>query len=237
MERGGRGTDRKMRKKRPHQFIAIAFLFIGGLLGFMALEKCWLWAWPAANCVWVGLAYFGVGGRVFGKRNDGTLNWGAVILLLPFLIINWSTWYVQNFVSSENAVDEVAPGLWLGRRVFRDQLPEGVTLVVDMTSEFANPGYGVSYLAVPTLDAFVPEKNAFLSAVVRAAEHSGGVLIYCANGHGRSAVMMGAVLLKKGLAKSVAHAEEMIIAARPLSAWHPAQRVFLNQIEREIQHG
>ena len=223
-----------MRKKRPHQLIAIAFLLIGSLLIYPIFTLHWHWVWPASNCLWVGLAYFTVGGRVFGKRDDGTLMPVAMILLLPFLLINWATWYAQNFFSSENPVDEVAPGLWLGRRVFDSQVPKDTALVIDMTAEFANPGYSVSYFAVPTLDAFVPDRQRFLAAVERAAKQTGGVLIYCANGHGRSAVMMGAVLMKKKLAASVAEAEAMIVVARPLCAWHPAQRALLNEVAEEL---
>ena len=156
----------------------------------------------------------------------------AVVLLLPFLLVTWATWYVQNFFSSESAINEVAPGLWVGRRVFSKELPPSVTLVVDMTSEFPNPGYEkhVKYLTIPTLDAFVPAKAKFIEGAEIAAKHNGGVLIYCANGHGRSTAMMGAVLMKKNLVKTVPEAELLIISARPLAAWHPAQRALLETL-------
>jgi len=221
-----------MKPKRPHQRIALAFILIGSLLGYQAVSVCWLWAWPAFNCLWVGCAYFGIGGQVFGKREDGTMMSEAVLLLLPFLLVTWATWYVQNFFSSESATNEVAPGLWVGRRVFSHELPPSVTLVVDMTSEFSNPGYEkhVEYLTIPTLDAFVPSKARFVAGAEAAAKHEGGVLIYCANGHGRSTAMMAAVLMKKNLVKSVAEAERLVVLARPLAAWHPAQRALLEAL-------
>jgi protein-tyrosine phosphatase len=225
-----------MRKKTPHHWIAFAFLLIGGLLLYESVVLHWHWIWPASNCLWVGGAYYTVKGRVFGKRDDGELAPFAVFLLLPFLLINWATWYFQNWISSENPHDEVSPGLYFGRRPFEEQLPEGVSLVVDMTSEFANPGYaeGVAYIAVPTLDAFVPDDALFLDAVRRAALWEGGVFVNCANGHGRSALMVGAILMRRGLAKSVEEAEAEIVRARPLAAWHPAQRAMLERLSESL---
>ncbi|PIP84103.1 MAG: hypothetical protein CO113_01690 [Elusimicrobia bacterium CG_4_9_14_3_um_filter_62_55] len=221
-----------MKKKRPHELISGAFLLIGILLGYQAAVESILWIWPASNCLWVGAAYYTVKGRVFGKRDDGTLDPVAAFCLLPFLLITWATWHAQNWLSNENPFDEVSPGLYLGRRPLQKDLPLGVSLVVDMTSEFSNPGYadGVTYVTVPTLDAFVPDAEPFLAAAETAASWEGGVFVHCANGHGRSAAMAGAILLRRGIARSVAQAEAEIVRARPLAAWHPVQRAMLRRL-------
>ncbi|MFH2203278.1 MAG: hypothetical protein ABIJ96_09210 [Elusimicrobiota bacterium] len=224
-----------MRRKRPHQLIAAAFLSIGALLVYWSLDGGgWkqLMLWPAANCLAVGSAYFGLAGRVFGKRDDGTMRWWIVVLMLPFLLINWATWHAQIFFSRENVLDEIVPGLFLGRRAYERELPEAVTLIIDMTSEFPRLKYAPrrGYKSLPTLDAFVPEEGAFMELARQAASAEGGVFIHCANGHGRSAALAAAVLLLRGVAKDVAEAESMIVAARPACAWHPAQRALLQRL-------
>ncbi|HAH07533.1 MAG TPA: hypothetical protein DCM05_13615 [Elusimicrobia bacterium] len=196
----------------------------------------WILLWPALDCLLVGSAYYGSAGRVFGKRPDGSMKGPVVLLMLPFLLVNWTVWHAQVFFTRERAADEVAPGLYLSRRVFERELPEAVTLVVDLTAEFPKPVYSArrGYLCLPTLDAFVPEEAAFLAAARRAAAHEGGVLIHCANGRGRSAAFMAAVLMAKGTARSLAEAEEMIVKARPSAAFHPAQRALLEGVGPEL---
>jgi protein-tyrosine phosphatase len=226
--------------KRPHQFIAAAFGIIGGLLVYWAADMGgWGWAllWPASNCLAVAAAYFTVSGKVFGKRMDGTLRSWVVLLMLPFLVINWTTWHAQVLLSSEPALHEIAPGLFLGRRVFDEEVPESVSLIVDMTAEFPRPDYRseLQYRTLPTLDAFVPATEAFVGLAREVAKHSGGVVVHCANGHGRSAALVAAVLLLRGVAKDVAASEEIIVAARPGCAWHPAQRALLLAVAGDLQ--
>lgn len=187
----------------------------------------------------MGAAYYGSAGRVFGKRPDGGMDGPLVLLMLPFLLVNWTTWHLQRLFDRERPVCEVSPGLFLGRRLFEGELPEAVTLIVDLTAEFPKLRYAEkrAYLCLPTLDAFVPDEEAFLGVARQAAAHEGGVLVHCANGRGRSAALVAAVLLAKGAARSLAEAEALIVKARPSAAFHPAQRALLERLEAKLLSG
>ncbi len=176
----------------------------------------------------VAAAYFvpGWGGRVFGKRPDGARAGAVVAWMLPFLMVQYLTWRLQVLLSPEDAFNEAAPGLYVGRRPLPGEHPAGLELVVDVTAEFPKPDYhpeGVGYAALPTLDAFVPEPEPY-AALVRKAASARSVLVHCANGHGRSAAFAAAVLVRRGLAKDVDEGMALVRRARPACRLNPAQR-------------
>src|SRR4051812_1609170 len=108
------------------------------LIGYAAVLQglAWLLLWPAVSFLLVAAAYSGLGPCMFGKRTSGQIAWWALLLLLPFFFLAWSVWHLQRLFSKEDCWNEVAPGLFLGRRSFASELPPGVGLVVDLTSEF-----------------------------------------------------------------------------------------------------
>ncbi len=229
----------RMPKKRPHHQIAAAFVVIGGMLGIYAVDGGgWYLAllWPASNCLAVGFAYLGPAGAVFGKRKDGTFRPWIALPMLPFLLVTWATWHAQILLSREAAWHEVYPGVFLGRRAYEHELPDSVNMVIDMTAEFGPPKYaeGRNYVALPTLDAFVPNENDFIAFARMAARHPEGVFVHCANGHGRSAAMVAAILIAKGAVPDIDGAEEMIMRSRPLCAWHPVQRALLVRVAAKL---
>ena len=90
--------------------------------------------------------------------------------------------------------------------------------MVDLTAEFAEPRSvrnGRTYLCLPMLDAAAPEAAALQRAVLSVVDWDGPVYVHCALGHGRSAMLVMAVLLETGRAASVAEAERMVRAVRP----------------------
>lgn len=214
-----------------------AVTYLVAALLITALAVCvggWalLLLWPAVACLLVGLGYAGLGVAVFGKRRDGRLAPWAWLCLLPYLAFTWAWWRLKRKISTEPLYHEVAPGLWVGRRVLGGELPRGVQLVVDVTCEFAEPSSVLQrceYRALPILNYGTPRKAALL-ALVSELEAREGLYIHCAQGHGRSATVAAALLMHRGRVAGWAEAVEEIVRVRPKAHLEPCQEQFLREL-------
>lgn len=213
-----------------------AMLILLGLaqlaLAYPLRPVSWLIGWSGLSWVVAGCGYAFLGARVFGKQKDGRLPLGNVVLLLPFLLVTWLLWHLQIALSKEPHHVEVAPGLWLGRRCYARELPPDIQTLVDLTAEFAEPSTareGRVYLCLPTLDASIPTVSAFNDLVESIARSEAPVYLHCALGHGRSATVIVAVLVAKGIDTSLASAEQRVKAARPGIEINAAQQALLQQ--------
>ena len=185
----------------------------------------WLLLWPAAALLLVGLAYGCFGAAVFQKQ-AGRLSWAAGLLLLPYRIGAWwsSRWFTRHQVPAA----EVVSGLWLGRAPGRADLCFPVA-ILDLTAEFSRPNASQQwpYCSVPLLDLAVPTPAELAQAVAALDElwPTGPVLVHCALGYSRAAVVVAAWLLHRGLAATPEAAVARVQAARPqvvLSIGHRA---------------
>lgn len=198
----------------------------------------WALAWPALAVTAVGFGYLGLGPGVFGKREDGTLRGPHFALLLPYHVVAWLRVRWDAWRHREDAWNEVAPGLFLGRIVGAEGLPPGTRVVVDLTSEFAISAAtrsGRDYHCLPALDTSVPSYDAFARLARRIAAHPGPVYVHCAAGHGRSATFAAALLIARGRAGDVESAEAMLRAARPTVRLHGAQRAMVRRFADELR--
>ena len=190
----------------------------------------WILLWPAASCGWAGLAYLAVGPKAFGKRPDGALAWWSVAVLFPLLLYMWTLWHVLVWVSRENAVDLLQPGVYMGRRLRGHEVPSGVTLIVDLTSEFfelATVREGRTYRAYPMLDASACSPVALIEIAQTMCQHQGGILVHCAQGHGRTGLICAVYLLVQGSATCAADALQQVQAKRLGIRLNSAQRLAL----------
>ena len=98
----------------------------------------WLLLWPAAVMVAVSIAYLVRAPAAFGKRPDGTLPFWAWLAWGPWraFVYMWIAHEGARRITSEPVGNEVAPGIWVGRRPRPGELPPGVTIVVDLCAEF-----------------------------------------------------------------------------------------------------
>lgn len=152
----------------------------------------------------------------------------AVVPLLPYLASTWLVWWLQRLVVREDCWNEVAPGLYLGRRAWVHELPAGVDLVVDLTAEFREPvavRAGRAYRCVPTLDAPSPPVEVLRSLAAEIAAWPGKAYLHGAAGHGQSAVVAASVMITRGLASTVEEAEAALRRARPGVVMRHGQRL------------
>jgi protein-tyrosine phosphatase len=211
----------------------VFFLLVVGLLAHLGyrLESPlrWALAWPALSFALVGLAYLLGRGEIFGKRETGRVPAWSLLLHAPYLVLTRGIWILQQALGREDPANEVAPGVWVGRRPSPSDLPPECGLVVDLTCEFpvhAGVARQVDYLGLPTLDGTAPSE-ASLRRVAELASDTRVVLFNCAAGHGRSATAAAALLLTRGTASSVEEAVGLMKAARPGIGLNRAQRAAL----------
>lgn len=221
----------------PHRTgYAAIFALLG--LGFMSaaaqnLGAGWLLLWPACTCLVVAGAYAGAGSRVFGKSANGGQSWAALLVLLPYILVAWVTWRIARMLSNEPACSEVAPGLWIGRRPIAGEIPPGASLVVDLSCELWEPASVRSkrhYVCVPMLDASLCDRVMLDQLVRRISAAEGGVLIHCAQGHGRSAAVAAAVMINRGIVPDLAQAISRIQARRPRARVNSSQRRIIQRL-------
>jgi hypothetical protein len=203
------------------------------LLGAVLGGAGWLLVWTGGCFLALAAAYAGLGPGILGKQVNGSRAWWALVLWMPYFLLTWLAWHLERLWSGEEWWHEFAPGLWLGRRPWRNSLPPGINLIVDLRAEFAASRKAIAgrtYFCLPTLDTSVPNVDAFVELVRKVMAWNGAVYIYCASGHGRSATVAAAVLIGKGLAKDVHQAEEMLRQVRPGVRLKKVQRALVKQV-------
>jgi protein-tyrosine phosphatase len=194
--------------------LALAFGAWAVKLGGLGL----LLLWPATACALVATAYALNRPGMILKRPDGRLPWGALLLYLPPLLGLWGRWYTLRLLRLEEPWVRVAPGLWLGRRPLAGELPPEVSLVVDLTGEWHRAA-GVRELphhSLVCLDGMpFPDLDALRRLVDEVTPDPRPTYVHCAAGHGRSALVVAALMVRRGLAATPEEAQARLKALRP----------------------
>jgi protein-tyrosine phosphatase len=206
-----------------------AFGLLALACGYLAWrDQSVLWGWLAFSFLAVCAAYFKAGPRLFGKRLDGSTALWALLLWLPYFLLTWGIWYLARLVKRKPHAHEIVPDLWLGAWPnTAKRLPPNTALIVDLTAEFPRKAKVGEYLCLPTLDADAPTPEALQTAVAAIQASSGPVYVHCAAGHGRSATVVAAVLITRGLVRDVDDAEAQMQKIRPGVRLTPPQRRLL----------
>jgi protein-tyrosine phosphatase len=210
--------------------MAMLFLCVAGcfaaLTGFVG-GLTWILVWPAFSLVIVAIGYLRADPSVLGKQADGTLYWPHALWLMPYFSAAELAWYLVRVLGGEDPWHEVERGLYLGRRAQHWELPARIGLVLDMTAEFVEPvevRTGRVYVCVPALDASVPKVPELVDAIARIATFEGNIYVHCAAGHGRSAMAMAVLLVVRGAARDLEHAEQLMRRVRPRVKLRTTQR-------------
>lgn len=202
----------------------------------------WLMAWlwldlslaVSAVAAWGALSLFAVvvlyALAAFGYHTGPVLKGERLALLqpvfFPFRAMSVAIYALARKFRTEEVVCEVAPGVYLGPRLFDAERAKldavGASVIVDLTSELlTSPVYSrepFERIAHTLLDRSFPSDDDLDALVARVLEHLGAgrrVFIHCAFGRGRSALVACAVVLAVGRARTAEEAVALVKAARP----------------------
>lgn len=213
--------------------IGILFIITGILLANYAITCQSLFLsviliWSSVSFGLVGFSYLFNTTLLFGKNREGKQNIINIFILLPYLLYLWGTWHCLRLFKSENAIDRIDENLFIGRRLFRDELPENIDTVVDLTCEFSEDRLIVNktdYHNFQILDASVPKYDELAKFIDELRKSDNRIFIHCAEGHGRTALVASLLLIAKGKANTLNEAYDMLKIKRPLVKLNSAQKI------------
>lgn len=195
----------------------------------------WLLFWAALSCFVAAAAYAWNRPDVFGKV-DGRLSAWRSLVAGPYLAAFWLACTGMRAWRRLPPVTEVAPGIWVGGRIRKADLPPDIELVVDLVAEFPEP-WGVrshpGYRCLPVLDGAHPADEEAFRALLREVESAqGAVLFHCDSGIGRAPTAAIAALLERGIVSEPGVALELIRKSRPRA--HPTRTdlAFIDRVWR-----
>ncbi len=201
--------------------IALFFVSLASAFGAWAYAlggAGWLLLYPAVACGLVGLSYTLNLPVMVGKRADGSLPAWSIALYLPVYLGLWGRWHALRLAGLEAPWVRVTDTLWLGRRPLDGELPPEVELVVDLTGEWHRAA-GLSRLPhrwLRCLDGMpFPDLEALEALVVELSADPRPMYVHCAAGHGRSATVLAALMIRRGLAADPRDAEVQLKKLRP----------------------
>jgi hypothetical protein len=232
--------------QRSRKYAVLFGILSLGALAAMVVSTHWLLKFITLNTALafggVALGYGALGPSVFGKRG-AKLSWWSWLLFWPYFALNYLSLWLFRRTSPENAADEIAPGLWLGCRLWpRDekQLPQ-IFAVLDLTAEFAEVAFlqkASHYLCVPVLDTTAPTIEELRHGVefLQAHQHQGALYVHCALGHGRSATFVAAYLLKSSQVQTLEEALAHLKTVRPGVDLHLEQQRLLQEYFQSLHN-
>lgn len=166
----------------------------------------------AVSFTLVGIAYFGVLPSIYAKRSDGIRPLWNQLLLLPHSLLAALSFRISTRMVNEPAIAQLEPNIYFGRRLLNHEAVPGLDAgwigVLDLAGEFAEAAGLRSlpdYQSFPILDGSAPSLKQLDAATKWLLETSqrGPVYVHCALGHGRTATVLAAYLLKTGSATTI----------------------------------
>lgn len=199
----GLASLRLVRPGRTEPHVALYYLLAGGVAAIVGTAL-----WPAAltlylvASLWLVALAYARGHRHFLHKIQGRHPWWVVCLYAPYLLGYRLTWWAVVWRGRRQAaVRQVAPRLWVGRRL-RDAeaaaLPPNCT-VFDLANELPETPALRShpYQHFPLLDIVAlpaPVLQDIVAALQRETAAGRSVYLHCAMGYRRSLVVANAFL-------------------------------------------
>jgi protein-tyrosine phosphatase len=200
----------------------IGLRYAAGALILALLTFRWGWPmiWPAVALAIMAGAYVALDHRVLRKCGP-KLPASTRSILFPYLLGDWLMYLFYR--RSGEAYTQVAPGLWIGRRLWPREasalVDAGVTSVLDLSAECSESPLlaKLDYRALPVLDLTVPRPRVMREAVefIRSRAPFGGVYVHCTMGLSRCACVAAAYLLSERIAQTPEDAIAKVQEARP----------------------
>ena len=234
--------------------LIVAFGTLGIVLAAMATRQAlhaegaaWLAVAVEAQCalclIVLSILYAmrSAGVDVEGLARGSVASWAIRIVLLPYMALGAFSLYLSRWFDRGGLLNPIATGLFVGRLPFpseRDVLrAAGIDAVLNLCWEFpALSGIArdarFEAIRIPILDGAAPTDCQFDEAVRWVASRRAEgrtVLIHCAQGHGRTATLASAVLVRLGMAGNLGDALAMVRAVRPLAQPSRAQEAALRR--------
>ena len=201
----------------------VGFPLLGLIFAFLAFFlSLYPWAgqsfghlvllWPALAFISIGLAHLlcpAAGARWLCKDpRTGQINVATAVIFLPFLMLSWLIWLVKHLIKCESPYDRVYEDFYVGRYCMRypAQFPDDAANVVDLTAEFparCDVIRGRNYLCLPSLDREMPPAHDLADFARQVEALEGPTYVHCANGHGRSALVVAMVMIMRGAAPTI----------------------------------
>ncbi|PYI93109.1 MAG: serine/threonine protein phosphatase [Verrucomicrobia bacterium] len=223
-----------------------SYYLIGAFVIASLAVLLWPWGafliWPIVSLGIAAAAYFGVGPRVFRKR-DGRLPWPTWWTLGPVLLgQEISRLYYRRQCCAWN---ELTPWVWIGGVLSEKEaaaaIRRGVTAVLDLTAEFSEPApfRSVSYKNIPILDLTAPTLGQLEESVAFIEEQSrtGIVYVHCKIGYSRTAAAATAYLLCARTMRTVSEAIDLLRRARPTIVIRPEIAAVLDEYAGSLECG
>ncbi|QHQ18730.1 hypothetical protein GMW39_06820 [Pectobacterium parmentieri] len=214
----------------------LAVRYLCGALACLAgtFFTLWLW-WPTLALLIVALAYGALGVEALQKDRIGRLTPAALWLLFP-----WRTGMMLSmryYTSHLPAVSPLVDGLFLGTY---PRTPLEQQAVLDLTSEFprSRASRGVAYSSVPMLDLVNPDGDTLCQAVDTLEKlriKHGSVLVHCALGLSRSALVVTAWLLQYYPELTLPQAVEQVRKARHQVIFTPEHMELLERWKTKVR--
>ncbi|WP_428033949.1 phosphatase PAP2/dual specificity phosphatase family protein [Amphritea sp.] len=206
--------------------LSLSAIFIG----------CWGWLllWPATATALMALAYWGLGISVFQYDNQ-KMSLPALILLTPYLL--GAHLSARLLSRHRQGCVKVTDGVWLSKVPGREELQtSGASLHLNLTAEMRPLSYRCNHTyRIPMLDLAIPDEATLWTAIQTLnclVEKKKTVLVHCALGLSRSALVVAGWLLYSHKACSVEQAVDMITQVRPDCILHEGHRALLHKISR-----
>lgn len=215
-----RSSSFMMKKAFKHWKWSIIY-GLGSLLFFglaLYLQGAWLWlGWISIAFLLVALNYSVIGASGFQKQANGKFSLPIILLYAPYLLIAWIN--SRLWTRHNNQADLIIDNIYLGR------IPDKKTLeqysfksIVDCCAELPMPNYQGNYHLIAILDMTVPSLVNIDQGVtvIEQYRQQGDLLVCCALGYSRSAMLIIAWLVWSGRVGTVEQAIALVKKTRSI---------------------